>query len=133
MKNKFTKKELKEFKLQLQELKRKISSEIRHLTEENIAKSQRDASGELSSYTYHMADMASDSFDREFAYTLASNEQELIYLISEALVRIDNNEFGICENCVKPITKKRLRAVPYAKHCIKCQEEEEKRAKKEPR
>ena len=121
--------EREKFKAQLVELKRKISCEIRHLIEENISKSQRDASGEISSYTYHMADMATDSFDREFSYTLAINERELIYLIDEALSKIDSGTYGICELCNKKIIKKRLKTIPYAKYCLKCQREEERSRK----
>ena len=100
------------------------------MREDNIYKSQRDVSGEVSSYTYHMADMASDSFDREFSYALAHNEQELIYLINEALIKIDSGEFGVCELCGSRITKSRLKVIPYAKHCLDCQKKEEKRNKK---
>jgi RNA polymerase-binding protein DksA len=133
MKGKLTKSEVQKLRDLLLELKRKVSGEIRHLTEENISKSQREASGEISSYTFHMADMASDSFDREFSYALADNEQELLYLIDEALAKIASGEFGICELCDKPISKSRLKAIPYAKYCLKCQEEEEKRSKRERR
>jgi len=125
-KENIVKQEREKLKAQLIELKRKISCEIRHLTEENISKSQRDASGEISSYTYHMADMATDSFDREFSYTLANNERELIYLIDVALSKIDSGIYGICELCNKKITKKRLKTIPYAKYCLKCQKEEER-------
>ena len=130
MKNKLTPDEIKKFKEQLLKLKREILGEIRHLTEENISKSQKEASGEISSYTYHMADMASDSFDREFSYTLADNEQGLVYLINEALAKIDSDEYGICEICGKPIPKRRLKAIPYAKYCYKCKELEEKKREK---
>ena len=121
--------EQEKFKARLIELKRKISGEIRHLIEENISKSQRDASGEISSYTYHMADMATDSFDREFSYTLANNERELIYLIDEALSKINSGTYGICELCNKKITKKRLKTIPYTRYCLKCQREEERTRK----
>ena len=133
MNKKFNKQELEKFRKILVDLKKKISSEIRHLTEDSIYKSQKDISGEISSYTYHMADMATDSFDREFSYALANNEQELVYLINEALSRIDSGEYGICELCENSIKRSRLNAIPYAKHCLKCQTKEEKRVKKEKR
>ncbi|HDL10078.1 MAG TPA: TraR/DksA family transcriptional regulator [Candidatus Omnitrophica bacterium] len=126
-----SKKELQEIKSRLLEMRRKITGEIRHLTEENIPKSQKEASGEISSYTYHMADMASASFDRDFAFSLASNEQELLYMIDEALNKIESGEYGICELCGARIPKQRLKAIPYARYCVKCQEEEEKRIKRE--
>ncbi|HDM08594.1 MAG: TraR/DksA family transcriptional regulator [Candidatus Omnitrophota bacterium] len=126
-----TKKELEEIKKILVEMKKKITGEIRRLTEDNISKSQKEASGEISSYTYHMADMASASFDRDFAFSLASNEQELLYMIDEALSKIESGEYGICESCGVRIPKRRLKAIPYARYCVKCQEEEEKRIKRE--
>lgn len=130
MKGKLTKKDIEGFKKKLLELKRKILGEIQHLTEDSMNKTQREASGELSSYTFHMADMASDNFDREFSFTLATNERELLYLIDEALAKIDSGEYGICELCGNPIGKMRLKAIPYAKYCISCQEEEERRRKR---
>jgi RNA polymerase-binding protein DksA len=126
-KKRLTKKELKEFKNVLIDMKEKIMDEVKHLTKDSSEKSQKDASGELSSYTFHIADMASDSFEREFTMNLASNEQKLLYLIDEALDRIKSGEYGTCEVCEKPIRKKRLRAIPYAKYCLKCQAEQEKR------
>ncbi|MDP8253977.1 MAG: TraR/DksA family transcriptional regulator [Candidatus Kaelpia aquatica] len=131
MNKKLNKQELEKIKKVLMDLKKKISLEIRHLTEDSIFKSQQDVSGEISNYTYHMADMATDSFDREFSYALANNEQELVYLIGEALSRIDSGEYGICELCENNIKKSRLNAIPYAKHCLECQIEEEKRVQRE--
>ena len=133
MNKKFNKQELEKFKKILMDLKKKVSSEIRHLTEDSIYKSQKDVSGEISSYTYHMADMATDSFDREFSYALANNEQELVYLINEALSRIDSGEYGICELCENSIKRSRLNAIPYAKNCLECQTKEEKRVRWEKR
>ncbi|MDP8215806.1 MAG: TraR/DksA family transcriptional regulator [Candidatus Kaelpia imicola] len=133
MNKKFNKQELEKFKKILMDLKKKVSSEIRHLTEDSIYKSQKDVSGEISSYTYHMADMATDSFDREFSYALANNEQELVYLINEALSRIDSGEYGICELCENSIKRSRLNAIPYAKNCLECQTKEEKRVRREKR
>ncbi len=131
MNKKFSKQELEKFEKILTDLKKKISLEIKHLTEDSIFKSQKDISGDISSYTYHMADMATDSFDREFSYALANNEQELMYLINEALSRIDSEEYGICELCENNIKRSRLNAIPYAKYCLKCQAEEEKRVRRE--
>ncbi len=131
MNKSFNKEELDKFKKILVDLKNKIALEIRRLTEDSIYKSQKDISGDISSYTYHMADMAADSFDREFSYALANNEQELMYLIDEALFRIESKDYGICELCEERIKKSRLNAIPYAKYCLKCQTEEEKRVRRE--
>jgi RNA polymerase-binding protein DksA len=77
-----------------------------------------------------MADMATDNFDREFNLGLASSEQDLLNQIDEALRRIEEGNYGICEVCSKPIAQKRLLAVPYARFCIKCQSEEEKKKRR---
>ncbi len=102
---------------------------MNHLTNETLKKSQREASGDLSGYAYHMADMASDVYQRDFLLQLASGERELLFKIDEALKRMDEGEYGICLNCKKKIAKTRLKAVPRATHCHSCQEKEEKKGK----
>ena len=72
-----------------------------------------------------MADIATDSYDREFSLGLASNAQQILYEIDEALKRVKEKGFGNCQLCEKPIPKKRLRAIPYASLCIACQAKEE--------
>ena len=123
---KFTQKELKEFKNTLIKLREKIMGDMRALTRDTLEKSPKDASGDLSGYTYHMADVASDTFEREFSLNLAGNEQEILYQIDEALKRIETGEYGICLMCGEKIAKQRLKAVPYAQYCIKCQAKREK-------
>jgi RNA polymerase-binding protein DksA len=120
------KKELEFFKQLLIKEKLKIIKEIKNLTEDTLNKTQRDTSGDLSGYAFHMADVASDNYDREFNLNLASSEQEILYSIDEALQKIDNKEYGKCENCNGPISKKRLKALPYAKLCLRCKNKEEK-------
>lgn len=122
--------ELEKFKKLLQETRQKIAGDIKHLEDDSL-NSQREVSGDLSGYSLHMADQATDNFDREFNLGLASTEQQILNQIEEALRRIDEGKFGTCEVCGKPISQKRLLAVPYARFCIKCQSEEEK--KKRPR
>ena len=118
------KRQAAKFKELLLEKREEILKEIKHIARENL-KSQKEASGDLSSYSYHMADMASDSYDRELSLNIASGEQEIIYEIDEALKRIDESEYGKCVLCSKKIPVRRLKAVPYAKHCIQCQSKEE--------
>lgn len=113
------------FKKLLLKKREDILEEIKNIAKENL-KSQKEASGDLSGYAYHMADMASDSFDRELSLNIASGEQEIIYEIDEALKRIREGKYGRCVSCNKKIPAKRLTAVPYAKYCIQCQSKEEK-------
>ncbi|MBI1978308.1 MAG: TraR/DksA C4-type zinc finger protein [Candidatus Omnitrophica bacterium] len=123
------KEELEKLKSQLKAERARIADGINHIERDNLNRSQRDAAGDLSGYSFHMADMATDNFDREFSLDLASNEQAVLNRIDEALNKIEEGTYGICENCEKPISFKRLKAVPYAKLCIKCKEEEEKKAR----
>lgn len=127
MKKKYSKKELSEFRKIIAKRKDEILDEIKHISEDTLKKSQKEASGDISGYTYHMADVATDTYDREFSLGIASNGREFIYELDDALKRIDDNTFGICEGCKLVISKTRLKAVPGARFCIKCQEKKEKR------
>ena len=126
MKNKFNKKELSVFRKTILKIKEKVVGDIKHISEDTLKKSQKDASGDISGYSYHMADVATDTYDREFSLGLASNEQKALYELDDALKRIEEGTFGICEECKCVMTKIRLKAVPYARLCVKCQEKRER-------
>ena len=120
-----TKSELAKYKSLLVKVREGIAGDITHIAKENL-KSQKESSGDLSGYSFHMADMASDSYDRELSLNIAGGEQEIIYEIDDALKRIEEGKFGLCISCSKKIPQKRLNAVPYAKYCIQCKSKEEK-------
>ena len=121
------KKDLKFFKELLIKKKANLAKGIDHIANDALKTSQRDSSGDLSAYSLHMADMATDNYDREFSLGLADNEQKILNRITEALEKISENKFGLCELCGKKISKVRLKAVPYAELCVPCQEKQEKR------
>jgi len=120
-----TKLELAKYKALLIKVRETINGDINHIAKENL-KSQKESSGDLSGYSFHMADMASDSYDRELSLNIAGEEQEIIYEIDDALKRMEEGKFGLCMSCDKKIPQKRLNAVPYAKYCIQCKSKEEK-------
>jgi len=124
---KYTKKDLKVYKDLLIKMKAQLLNQISNVEKDNLRTSQKDASGDLSGYTIHMADVATDSYDREFSLSRASTEQKAVYEIDEALKRIVDGEYGLCMTCGSSIAKNRLKAVPYAKYCIDCQSSEEKK------
>lgn len=103
-----------------------LLAEIQHIQKETLRKTQKDAAGDLSAYTFHMADVATDTFDRDFSMGLASAEREMLMDIEDALRKIQDKSFGKCEACDKEISKSRLKAIPYAKLCIACQEKQDK-------
>lgn len=124
------KKDLEFFRKLLLNLRDRIVDEISFLAGENLNHSQREASGDLSNYGMHMADQGTDNFDREFALSLVSNEQEVLYEIDDALHRIDNNAYGICEQTGNAIEIERLKVLPYARYCREAQEQMEKNRKR---
>jgi len=124
-----SKEQLKRFRQLLITEREKFLSELKSIVQES-SKSPRDASGDLSGYTVHMADMAADTYDREMNVHIASSEQEVLYQIDDALKRIDDGTFGICEQCNKAVSLSRLKAVPYASLCIECQRAKEHKSKR---
>ncbi|MCU0666784.1 MAG: TraR/DksA family transcriptional regulator [Candidatus Omnitrophica bacterium] len=127
MKKKMNKKELIEFKRLLIKVKDGVIDDINHISEDTLKKSQKEASGDISGYTYHMADVATDTYDREFSLGIASNDRKFLYELDDAMKKIDEGSYGFCESCKKTISKTRLKAVPYARLCVKCQEKLEKK------
>ena len=127
MKKKLNKKEMAEYKKLLLNRKGDVMDAIDHASEETIKKSQKDASGDISGYTYHMADVATDTYDREFSLGVVSTERKILIEVADALKKLEEGVFGICEGCKLPIAKTRLKAIPYARLCVKCQEKKEKR------
>ena len=127
MKKKFNKKELEYFKKLILKMKEKMLDDIKHISEDTLKKSQKDAAGDISGYTNHMADVATDTYDREFSLGLASNERQSLYELDEAIKKIEEGTFGICEECKSLIAKTRLKVVPFTRLCVKCQEKKEKR------
>jgi RNA polymerase-binding protein DksA len=127
LKKKFSKKELKDFKKLILKRKEEVLDDLRHITDDTLKKSQKEASGDISGYTYHMADVATDNYDREFSLGLASNERRTLYELDDALKRIEDATFGFCDDCKSTIAKIRLKAVPSARLCIKCQKKRERR------
>jgi RNA polymerase-binding protein DksA len=118
-------KELKIYKALLIKEREKIGGDLSFIAKETLNRSQRDASGDLSGYSYHMADSASDNYDVEFSLGRATDEQKLLYRIDEALRRIKDGIYGTCLQCDKAISRKRLHAIPHTSLCIECQKANE--------
>jgi len=80
-----------------------------------------ESAQEMAGYSLHMADSGTDNFDRDFALSLLSADQDAIYEIEEALKRIQKNTYGVCELTGKPIPKVRLSAIPWARFTVEAQ------------
>lgn len=127
---KFTNAQLKQFRQLLITERAKLVEEIKSIRRD-ASISPREASGDLSAYTLHMADMASDTYERELSMNIASSEQQILYLVDDALKRLDEGSFGVCQECGRTITMSRLKAVSYAPMCINCQRSEEQKRKEQ--
>jgi len=106
------------FKEMLLEKRREILKNVNEFEDEALKKSRLDAAGDLSSMPIHMADIGTDNYEQEFALGLMDSERRLIREIDDALERIEQGTYGICEGTGKPIPKVRLKAKPWARYCV---------------
>jgi RNA polymerase-binding transcription factor DksA len=81
----------------------------------------KESAQEMAGYSLHMADSGTDNFDRDFALSLLSSDQDAIYEIEEALKRIERNTYGICELTAKAIPRSRLEAIPWTRFTVQAQ------------
>ena len=81
----------------------------------------KESAEEMASYSLHMADSGTDNFDRDFALSILSSDQDAIWEIEEALKRIEKNTYGVCELTQKPIPKARLDAIPWTRFTVEAQ------------
>jgi DnaK suppressor protein len=86
----------------------------------------KESAEQLPGYSLHMADSGTDNFDRDFALSLLSSDQDALYEVEEALKRIEKNTYGICELTGKLIPKARLLAIPWARFTVEAQAQLEK-------
>lgn len=121
------KKLLTKCRKQLEGLRAQLGQELQQLSEGNLNRSQRESSGDLSGYSYHMADVGTDNFGREMELNIASSGNERLRLIEEALERVEDGSYGKCLSCGGDIHADRLKAIPYARLCIDCARESEKK------
>ena len=76
--------------------------------------------------TQDPADMAANAYTKELLVSMSDNDRQLLNLIDEALERMEDSGYGKCVRCGQPLPEKRLEAVPWARHCVKCQELQER-------
>jgi RNA polymerase-binding transcription factor DksA len=108
------------------DLRKHLTEGIERHSEETLKRSSKDDSGDLSAYGQHMADAGTDTFDRDFALSLVSSEQEALSEIEAAIKRVRDGTYGICEITAKPISKERLLAVPFTRYSAEAQKQIER-------
>jgi len=113
----FTAKQLRLQLTRLLELRERVTGEIISINRDSLSQNDRDPS---------LSDQGTDTFDREFALNQLSSEQDVLFEIDEAIRRLENGKYGICEMTEEPINIERLEALPYVRYSIKAQSEIEK-------
>jgi RNA polymerase-binding protein DksA len=127
---KLSKRELEHFRTKLMAEKNKVLEEMDGLQQNNLKQSISDAAGENSRYTYHLGDVASLSYGREFSMGLAERQQKYLEEIDEGLERIRDGTYGICKVTGELIPAERLEEVPVAKYSVKGKEILERRRRR---
>ena len=120
------KKQLAHFEKRLLEERKRVLKELGHY-DEAFGSTSQESGGDLSSYSFHMADQGTDAMEREKAFLFASQEGRFLWHIDEALRRLYRSPetFGKCHNCGQDIAFERLDALPHARYCIQCKQREE--------
>jgi len=113
------------FRKLLLEERRRVAAAIENLQEDH-AGTLSDEAGEETAYDNHLADTATETYDRELDYSLEENSEHVLAEIDAALKRIEDGTYGICTNRGEQIPVERLEARPYATLCIECQRERER-------
>lgn len=112
-------------KKQLDGYKKRLLDKKRGLTE---AYKKNTTYGRLTDDegTQDLADKASSAYTKEFLYSLSNTDREILQQVDQALHRLNRGKYGTCVECGDELNRKRLEAVPWASHCLKCQEKIEK-------
>jgi RNA polymerase-binding transcription factor DksA len=115
--------ELEELRQDLLDLGRRLGGNSSGIVAEAMRGVGGDLSGSLSNTPLHLADLGTDTFEHEITVGLLENSANILEQIREALERMNEGTYGICQECGKPIATKRLRALPYTPHCVRCARE----------
>ena len=119
------KKDTKHFKNLLLKKHKELMNQMEFIKEAEMKSTTKEASGDHSSYAFHMADQGTDTMEKEKNFFYAQRDGRLLYHIDKALERIERGVFGMCDACSEPISRERLEAVPHARLCIRCKSSEE--------
>ncbi len=106
-------------KAKLEQLRDALLDQMADVAQDSL-RSASDVGGGAA-FGQHMGDAGSEAYERDFAFTLLSQEQDSLYEINEALRRIEMGTYGMCEKSGKPIPKERLEAIPWARYTVECQ------------
>ncbi len=121
-----TKKQLQHLETRLKDERARVMKELGYY-DESFSSTLQSSDGDLSSYSFHMADQGTDTMEREKQFLFASQEGRYLWHVNQALRRLysEPESFGKCHQCGQDIALERLDALPHARLCITCKEKEE--------
>ena len=90
-----------------------------------VSKSDQDGREADEEGTQDVADKAANAYTKEFLFHQSDDNRRILQLVKEALARLKNGSYGLCASCQEEVQSRRLEAVPWARHCIECQEKDE--------
>ncbi len=131
MPKRLSKAKLKKYRKKLEEKREALLRELDYLEDTSMKATITELTGDISSYSFHMADQGTDAMEREKAFLWASREGRFLYHLNMALERIEEGTYGFCEECGKPISGDRLEAVPHCRLCIECKTVDDSRKAKQ--
>ena len=114
--------DLETYKNRLIALRSRIRGDVSTMADSALSQSRSEAAGDLSAMPLHMADIGTDNFEREQTLSFIQSDNETLRLIDEALTRIKDGTYGICESCGCTIPKVRLNVLPFTDSCVRCVE-----------
>jgi len=115
---------VEEFARLLLEERKRLQAELSEMEEHQVKTEEKPAADAASEDD--LVDVATEAFEREKELALESSVQGMLEMVEQALKKVRDGSYGICEGCSKPIDGNRLRAIPYARLCIKCKQREER-------
>ena len=116
--------ELKHFETRLLEERARAVAQMAQFGAQ-LGVSEEEATGELTSWRFHMADIGTETYEQEQRMLMTSREGRLLWLIDEALRRLYRSPatFGMCDECGQQIAYERLDAIPYVPRCVNCKQD----------
>ncbi len=123
-----TQSEIATYRERLVALMKRLAGDRSQLKDEALRTTGGEASGSLSDVPLHLGDLGSHEFEEAVTLCLVENEEHIIAEINGALTRMEEGTFGRCEECRKPISRKRLEALPYSRYCIGCAQKQQRSA-----
>ena len=117
---------LEPYMRRLMDERRRLRQELFEMEQHQVKTEEKPVADVSGSYDDDLVDVATETFEREKGLALESSVQGMLQMVEDALRRARSGTYGVCDGCGRPIDVNRLRAIPYARLCIKCKEREER-------